>query len=63
MSKLLIETKVKNGRKIKLFQAKDRRHYIQRISFLVGEDEDTYFEWLNNEDYEMVWKPALATLW
>jgi len=61
LTELIKTTKNKNGRKIRLYQAKDGRHYIQRISYIAG--EDIYFEWLTKEDYESVWKSALATLW
>lgn len=57
MVNLLLETKFKDGHKIKLFEASDGRHYIQRFSVIAG--ENNYFEWLTNADYTDVWQPAL----
>jgi hypothetical protein len=61
MSKLILETKVKDGRKVRLFVAKDGRHYIQCVSYIPG--ENICFEWLPREDYISEWKKALTTFW
>ena len=61
MVELIVETKIKNGRKIRLFRAKDGRYYKQNVSFNPGEDTD--FEWISKWDWQNVWRDALVCFW
>lgn len=58
MAKLIKETIFKKfGRKLKIFEACDGRHYIQVIS----KNGHSYFEWLTDYDFKHAWTNLYLT--
>ena len=53
---LILEGKVKDGRRVKLLRARDGRHYLQRVT--VNDGEECYYERVTKADMP-TWIEAL----
>ena len=53
---LILEGKVKDGRKVKLLRSRDGRHYLQRVT--VNNGEECYYERVSKADMP-TWIEAL----